>query len=167
MLTVAAVIAGFRLDVLQKVAGVSDEELFSSIDEAKKAAVIEERAAIGSAVTYRFTHAFFRKHYMRRRLPRRIRLHFRWRERWKRYTPNDLRSMLRTGRALLLFIRFNRLEKAVEYGEMAANGLQMSTPMGGCEVTKSSIKVQKVLDPMTKKAMRHAISTWADFYFIR
>jgi len=59
LLSIAAVIGReFRLEVLQKVAGVSEDELFSALEEAKGAAVVEERSAMGAAVTYRFVHRF-------------------------------------------------------------------------------------------------------------
>ena len=62
--------------VLQKVAAVSDDELFAALEEAKGAAVVEERSAVGAAVTYRFSHAFFRQTlYEEIIAPKRIRLH--------------------------------------------------------------------------------------------
>src|ERR1700688_683129 len=59
VLSVAAVVGReFRVDVLQRLAGQPDEELYAALKEAMSVAVVEERAAVGTAVTYRFTHAF-------------------------------------------------------------------------------------------------------------
>ena len=62
VLAVAAVIGReFRMDVLERVAAVESETLLAALEEARNAAVIEERAAVGTGVTYRFAHAFFRQ----------------------------------------------------------------------------------------------------------
>ncbi len=66
----------FRLDVLQKVAGLTEEELLKSVEEAKRVAIVEERTTVGATVSYRFAHAFFRTTlYEENIAPRRIRLH--------------------------------------------------------------------------------------------
>ena len=66
----------FRMDVLGRVAVVPEEELFSALEEAQGAAVIEERGTVGGVVTFWFTHAFFRQTlYEETFTPRRIRLH--------------------------------------------------------------------------------------------
>jgi eukaryotic-like serine/threonine-protein kinase len=154
MFTVAAVVGReFRIDVLQKVTKLSDDELFTLLGEAKRAAVIEERAAIGSAVTYRFTHAFFRQTlYEETIAPKRIRLH------------------LQVGRALEeiygkrieehaaeLAEHFSHssdsadLKKAVEYGEMAAKrATDVYAYSDTVRLLDQAIKVQKVLDPDNK-----------------
>lgn len=77
VLVVAAVIGReFWLDLLQKVAGVAEDELFAALEDARAAAVVEERSSVGSRVTYRFAHAFFRQTlYEETIAPRRIRLH--------------------------------------------------------------------------------------------
>src|SRR5205814_1939038 len=77
LLAVAAV-AGreFRLDVVQQVAGIAEAGLDAALEEATRAAVLEERGVAGPDVTYRFTHAFFRQTlYEELIAPRRIRLH--------------------------------------------------------------------------------------------
>jgi predicted ATPase len=62
ILSVAAVIGrDFQLEVLQRVAGVADDELFAALEEARKMAVVEERTGVGARVSYRFAHAFFRR----------------------------------------------------------------------------------------------------------
>jgi hypothetical protein len=76
VLSVAAVIGReFRLDVLQHVAGLPEEELYVALEEATERAVVEQRQAVGT-VGFRFTHAFFRQTlYEEIFVPRRIRLH--------------------------------------------------------------------------------------------
>ena len=77
VLSVAAVIGrDFSLDVLQRVLGRSEEELFEAIREALATVVVEERMTVGALVSYRFTHAFFRQTlYEEMIAPERIRLH--------------------------------------------------------------------------------------------
>jgi tetratricopeptide (TPR) repeat protein len=62
VLSVASVIGrDFRLDVLQRVAALSEDEVIEALEEAQERAVIEERSAAGGALVCRFTHAFFRQ----------------------------------------------------------------------------------------------------------
>jgi predicted ATPase len=62
VLSIAAVVGReFRLDVLQQVTGLSEEEVISALEEAEERAVIEERSGAGEALVFRFTHAFFRQ----------------------------------------------------------------------------------------------------------
>src|SRR6266508_5729834 len=62
-------------DVVQQVAAATDDELFTALEEATAAALIEERVA-GSVLSYRFTHALFRQSlYEAMIAPRRDRLH--------------------------------------------------------------------------------------------
>jgi tetratricopeptide (TPR) repeat protein len=77
VLSIAAVIGqNFCLEVLQKVADVPDDDLFKALEDAGKAAVIEEFAGSGAVVNYRFVHAFFRQTlYEEIIAPRRIRFH--------------------------------------------------------------------------------------------
>src|SRR5207237_9639278 len=76
-LAIAAVMGrDFRLDVLQIVAGMPEDELYTALAEAVERAVIEERSGVGAAVAYRFAHAFFRTTlYEETIAPRRIPLH--------------------------------------------------------------------------------------------
>jgi hypothetical protein len=65
----------FDLAVLREVAGIDEEQLEASIEEAVRVGVLEERAQPGS-VRYRFTHAFFRQTlYEEIIAPRRLRQH--------------------------------------------------------------------------------------------
>src|SRR5439155_24006890 len=61
LLAIAAVMGReFRLDNLQKVAGVPEEEIDLCLQEAVERAILEERPGLG-VLTFRFTHALFRQ----------------------------------------------------------------------------------------------------------
>ena len=77
VLSVAAVIGReFPLQVLQTVAGLTEEDLYAALEEASDVGVVEERSQVGGAVSFRFAHAFFRQTlYEETFAPRRIRLH--------------------------------------------------------------------------------------------
>jgi DNA-binding CsgD family transcriptional regulator len=77
VLSVASVLGReFQLDVLRQVLACPEEELEASLEEASMAGIIEEHSAVGAAITYRFSHAFFRQTlYDEIVAPRRIRLH--------------------------------------------------------------------------------------------
>jgi eukaryotic-like serine/threonine-protein kinase len=76
VLSIASVIGReFRLDILQRVAGLPEEELYAALEDATERAVVEQRQSVG-IVRFRFTHAFFRQTlYEEIFVPRRIRLH--------------------------------------------------------------------------------------------
>lgn len=76
LLGVASVIGrDFPLDVLLGVAGLSEEDVFAGLEEARDLALLEEISAPG-ALTYRFGHALFRQTLYEDLLaPRRLRLH--------------------------------------------------------------------------------------------
>jgi predicted ATPase len=62
VLTVASVIGReFRLDVLERVIEMGDDERLAALKEASSVGVVEERTDLGTGVTFRFTHAFFRQ----------------------------------------------------------------------------------------------------------
>jgi predicted ATPase len=66
----------FQLDILLLVLAATEEELEAAIEEASAAGTIEERSAVGTAITYRFSHTFFRQTlYDEIVAPRRFRLH--------------------------------------------------------------------------------------------
>ena len=75
-LAVAAVIGReFRLDLLLKVTGANEEDLYAAIEEGARVGVLEERRQPG-VLAYRFSHAFFRQTlYEETFTPRRIRTH--------------------------------------------------------------------------------------------
>jgi tetratricopeptide (TPR) repeat protein/archaellum biogenesis ATPase FlaH len=154
LLSVASVIGrDFRLEVLKKVSGLSEEELFSALEEAKKAAVIEERSGMGAAVTYRFAHAFFRQTlYEETIAPRRIRLH----QQLARALEEIYASRLEE-HAAELAEHFSHssdsadLKKAVSYGEMAAKRATDVYAYGeAVRLLEQAIKVQEILDPEDK-----------------
>jgi tetratricopeptide (TPR) repeat protein len=154
LLPVAAVIGrDFRLEVLQKVSGMSDEELFEALEEARKAAVIEERAGAGGVVNYRFAHAFFRQTlYEEIIAPRRIRLH----QQVARALEGVYKSRLGE-HAAELAEHFSHssdsadLKKAVSYGEMAAQRAMDVYAYGeAARLLDQALKVQEILDPEDK-----------------
>jgi tetratricopeptide (TPR) repeat protein/archaellum biogenesis ATPase FlaH len=154
LLSVASVIGrDFRLEVLKKVSGLSEEELFNALEEAKKAAIIEERAGMGAAVTYRFAHAFFRQTlYEETIAPRRIRLH----QQVARALEEIYASLLEEHAAELAeHFSYSSdaadLKKAVSYGEMAAKRATDVYAYGeAVRLLEQALKVQEILDPEDK-----------------
>jgi tetratricopeptide (TPR) repeat protein len=154
VLAVAAVIGrDFRLEVLQKVAGMTDEEIFKALEEAKKAAVVEERTGAGATVNYRFAHAFFRQTlYEETIAPRRIRLH----QQVARALEEVYRNRLEEHAAELAehfsySSDANDLKKAVSYGEMAAKrATSVYAYSEAVRLLEQAIKVQEILDPGDK-----------------
>jgi tetratricopeptide (TPR) repeat protein len=153
-LSVAAVIGrDFQVRVLEKVAGVSDNELFGTLEEAKKAAVIEERTGTGGKVNYRFAHAFFRQTlYEEIIAPRRIRLH-----QQVALALEEIHKKRLEEHAAELAEHFSYssdradLEKAVSYGEMAAKRATDVYAYGeAVRLLEQALKVQEVLDPADK-----------------
>jgi tetratricopeptide (TPR) repeat protein len=132
---------------------LSDEKLYKTLEEAKKAAVIEERAGVGVAVTYRFAHAFFRQTlYEETIAPRRIRLH----QQVARALEEIYASRLEE-HAAELAEHFSHssdsadLKKAVSYGEMAAKRANDVYAYGeAVRLLDQAIKVQNVLNPDDK-----------------
>jgi DNA-binding CsgD family transcriptional regulator len=123
VLSVASVIGReFQLDVLRKVLVIPDGELEATLEEASAAAIIEERSVVGTTITYRFGHAFFRQTlYDEIVAPRRIRLH--------QQVAHALEEVYRTGMEehaaeLAEHYAFSSdpmdLAKAVHYGALAA-----------------------------------------------
>jgi len=154
LLSIASVIGReFRVEVLQGVAGVSEDELFSALGEAKGAAVVEERSAVAGAVTYRFAHAFFRQTlYEEIIAPRRIRLHQQVAQALEEVYAARLEE-----HAAELAEHFSYspdladLGKAVSYGEMAAQRALAVYAFGeAVRVLEQALQVQEVLDPEDK-----------------
>jgi tetratricopeptide (TPR) repeat protein len=154
LLSIASVIGReFNLEVLRKVSGLSDDELFSVCEEVKKAAVVEERTGVGAAVTYRFAHAFFRQTlYEETIAPRRIRLHQQVARALEEIYAGRLEE-----HAAELAEHFSHssdnadLEKAVSYGEMAAKrAIDVYAYGEAVRLLEQALKVQEILDPEDK-----------------
>ena len=151
VLSVAAVIGReFRVDVLQGVAGVAEDELFAALEEAQGAAVVEERSPVGAVVIYRFSHALFRQTlYQEMIAPRRIRLH----QQVARASEEVYGTRL-DEHAAELAEHFSYssdpgdLGKAIEYGERAARRSQEVYAYGeAARLLEQALQVQEVLDP--------------------
>lgn len=122
LLSVASVIGlDFGLDALHAVVGLSEEEVVTGLDEVVRVGVLEDQSR-GTAVRYRFAHAFFRQTlYEELSTPRRIRLH----QQVARALESQYGSRLDEHASELAehfayFTEAAGLVKAVEYGEMAA-----------------------------------------------
>jgi tetratricopeptide (TPR) repeat protein len=155
LLTIAAVIGGeFCLEVLQKVSGMSDEDLFKALEEARKAAVIEERIGPGAVVNYRFAHAFFRQTlYEEIIAPRSIRLHQQVARALEEVFKNRLEE-----HAAELAEHYSHstssadLAKAVGYGEMGARrAIEVFAYGEAVRLLDQAIRMQEILDPEDKE----------------
>jgi tetratricopeptide (TPR) repeat protein/tRNA A-37 threonylcarbamoyl transferase component Bud32 len=170
VISVAAVIGrDFQVRVLQKVAGIDDDELFGALEEARKAAVIEERTGTGGKINYRFAHAFFRQTlYEETIAPRRIRLH----QQVARALEDIYKDRLEQHAAELaehFSYSSDRadLEKAVSYGEMAARSASDVYSHGeAVRLLEQALKVQDVVDPEDKTRRCDLLLAlgWARFY---
>jgi tetratricopeptide (TPR) repeat protein len=154
ILSVAAVIGrDFQLEVLQRVAGVGDDELFAALEEARKMAVVEERTGVGARVSYRFAHAFFRSTlYEEIIAPKRIRLHRQVALALEEVYKNRLEE-----HAAELADHFSYssdsadLEKSIRYGQMAAKRASAVYAYGeAVRLLEQALKVQEILDPEDK-----------------
>jgi DNA-binding CsgD family transcriptional regulator/tetratricopeptide (TPR) repeat protein len=125
LLSVASVIGReFQLDVLRQVLVIEDEELEAALEEASAAAMIEERSVVGTSITYRFSHAFFRETlYEEIVAPRRIRLHQQVARALEEVFSNA-RRLEEHAAELAEHYAFSSdpvdLGKAIHYGELAA-----------------------------------------------
>ncbi|HEY33077.1 MAG TPA: protein kinase [Dehalococcoidia bacterium] len=154
LLSIASVIGReFRLVVLQRVVGVSEDELFAVLRQAKGAAVVEERPSVGAAVTYRFAHAFFRQTlYEEMIAPERIRLH----QQVARVLEEVYATRLEE-HAVELAEHFSYssdaadLAKAVSYGEMAAQRARSVYAYAeAVRLLAQALKIQEIVDPEDK-----------------
>jgi len=154
LLSIAAVIGReFRLDVLQKVSGLSEDDVLASIEEAKRVAIIEERSTVGAAITYRFAHAFFRTIlYEENIAPRRIRLHQQVARVLEEVYANRLNEhAAELAEHFSYSTETDDLTKAVSYGEMAANRATEVYDYGeAARLLQQALKVQDVLAPEDK-----------------
>jgi hypothetical protein len=150
VLAIASIVGReFPLDVLQLVAGLPEEELYSSLEEASQRAVLEQTKTT-AGVAFRFTHALFRTLlYEEIFAPRRIRLHQQVGQALERLYASRLDE-----HASELAEHFSQsteaadLAKAVEYAELAA-GRSMGVYAYGDAVRhlEQALRAQEVLDP--------------------
>ncbi len=170
VLSVAAVIGrDFRLEALQSVAGIGDDELFTALNEARKMAVVEERTGVGARVSYRFSHAFFRQTlYEEIIAPRRIRLHRQVALALEQVYKNRLEE-----HAAELAEHFSHssdnadLEKSISYGEMAAKRATAVYAFGeAARLLEQALKGQEILAPANKKKRCDLLLElgWARYY---
>jgi hypothetical protein len=154
VLSVAAVIGReFRLDVLQQVSALPEDDLIGGLEEAQERAVIEERSAVGGALAFRFTHAFFRQTlYEEIFAARRIR----WHQQVARALETVHARRLEEHAAELAehFAQSTHesdLVKALHYSEMAAERARAVYAYGeAVRYFEQALKVQDVLDPDDK-----------------
>ena len=151
LLAVAAVIGrDFDLALLQQVTSAPEEAVLTSLEEAVRAAVVEERSDVGGAVRLRFTHAFFRQTlYEEIFAPRRIRLHQQVARAMEAVYARRLSE-----HATELAEHFAQsslpddLRKALEYSRIAAErALSVYAYGEAVRYLEQAIKVQDVLDP--------------------
>jgi class 3 adenylate cyclase len=168
VLAVAAVIGrDFRLDVLQDVANVTEEELYAALEEASGKGVLEERRQ-QNTLAYRFTHAFLRQTlYEEIFTPRRIRTHqqvarameTRYARRSESRGPRSEGSAEQAlaDHAAELAEHFAQstdaddLAKAVHYGELAAQrAMSVYAYAEAVRLLEAALQAQEVLDPDDK-----------------
>ena len=154
VLSVASVIGReFALETLRAVAAVGDDLLVEALKEAVRLSVLEERTQVGD-VRYRFAHAFFRQTlYEEMIAPQRLKLH--------QQVARALEVLHATRlyeHAAELAEHFSQstdppdLEKAIEYGEMAAKrSMEVFAYGEAVRLLDQALKVQRVLDPAAKE----------------
>ena len=151
VLSVAAVIGReFPLQVLQNVAGLTEEDLFAALEEASDVGVVEERSSVGGAVGFRFAHAFFRQTlYEETFAPRRIRLHQQvGRALEEVYSARPEEHATEMAEHFAHSSDEVGLAKALRYGEMAADRAMSVYAYGeAARLLEHAIEVQEVLDP--------------------
>jgi hypothetical protein len=150
VLTTASVIGReFRLDVLERVANLSEEAVIAALEEATARAVVEQRSVPGT-VGFRFTHAFFRQTlYEEIFIPRRIRLHQQVGQALEGVYGRRLDE-----HAAELAEHFSQstepsdLGKALRYSELAAQrAMQVFAYAEAVRHLEQALRTQEVLDP--------------------
>jgi eukaryotic-like serine/threonine-protein kinase len=151
VLAVAAIIGReFRLDVLQQVAGVPDDDLFTSLKQALAVAVVEERPAQAAVIVYRFTHAFFSQTlYEETIAPLRIRRHQQVARALEDiYGPRVVEHAAELAEHYSHSSNSGDLAKAVAFGERAARrSMQVFAYGEAVRHLEQALQVQQVLDP--------------------
>ncbi len=166
LLSVASVIGReFALDILRRVANVSEEVFVGALKEAVQMSVLEERSELGS-IRYRFTHAFFRQTmYEELIAPQRLKLH----QQVARSLETQYAKRLEE-HAAELAEHFSQstdpadLSKAVSYGEMAAQRAVSVYAYGeAVRLMEQALKVQRVLDPDDKQKICDLLLSLGDY----
>jgi eukaryotic-like serine/threonine-protein kinase len=165
VLSVAAVIGReFRLDVLQDVAGVTEEELYAALEEASGRGVIEERRQTG-AIGYRFTHAFLRQTlYEEIFTPRRIRTHQQVaRAMEERYASRVDEHAAELAEHFAQSTDPEDLGKAVHYGGLAAKrAMSVYAYAEAAGQLEAALQAQELLDPDDKATHCELLLTLGD-----
>ena len=154
VLSIASVVGReFRLDVLQAVANLPQEDVETALEEAGNIAVVEQRTGVGGQLSFRFTHAFFRQTlYEELFAARRIRLH----QQVARALETVYGRRVDEHAAELAEHYSNSsdpgdLGKAVEYGKIAATRAMGVFAYGeAARHFEDALKAQDVLDPDNK-----------------
>jgi class 3 adenylate cyclase len=150
VLSVASVIGrDFAVDVLQRVGGITEDELMSALEEAMRVSLIEDMKG-GREARYRFTHAFFRQTlYEEMIAPRRLRMHNEVAKALEQHYEGRLEE-----HAAELAEHFSHssteddLRKAVEYGQLAAaRAVSVNAYGEAVRYLDQALEVQEVLDP--------------------
>ncbi|MFC1946485.1 protein kinase [Chloroflexota bacterium] len=156
LLSVASVIGReFALDTLKAVADMSDVAFVNALKESVQLSILEERSQLGE-IRYRFTHAFFRQTlYEELIAPQRLYIHQQVARSMETLYEKRLEE-----HASELAEHFSHstdhadLEKAVNYGEMAARrAMSVYAYSEAAHLLDQTIKVQKILDPNDKEKL--------------
>ena len=154
ILAVASVIGReFDLDVLLEVSSLSEDDLYTHIEEAQGASVVEESSGIRGGLSYRFSHAMMRETlYEEIFAPRRIRYHQQVGRAIERIHANRIEE-----HASELADHFanssdvDDLTRAVTYGEMAADrALEVYALREAVRLLERAMEVQEIVDPDDK-----------------
>jgi serine/threonine protein kinase/class 3 adenylate cyclase len=155
VLSVASVIGrDFAVDVLQRVGGISEDELMSALEEAMRVSLIEDMKG-GREARYQFTHAFFRQTlYEEMIAPRRLRMHNEVAKALEQHYEGRLEE-----HAAELAEHFSHssteedLKKAVQYGQLAAaRAASVNAYSESVRYLEQALEVQEVLDPKDGEA---------------
>ena len=148
--TAAVVGHTFRLDVLQRVAELSEDDLFAALEEAQEVAVVEEHQNLGAVPSFSFTHAFYRQTlYEENIAPMRIRLHQQVGRAIEEVVSGRLEE--HAGELAGHFANSSDprdLSKALAYAEEAARAAaEVYAYAEAVRLTEHALQVQEVLEP--------------------
>jgi tetratricopeptide (TPR) repeat protein len=153
LLSIAAVIGrDFRLDVLQKVAGLPEEEVDAALEEAADRALVEARQGVGT-LAFRFTHAFFRQTlYEETFASRRLRVHQQVARALEEvYGRRVEEHAAELAEHYAQSTNTDDLRKALHFSEVAAERASSVYAHGDTvRHLEQAVKVQEVLDPDDK-----------------